>query len=92
MVVTGSIQHIMLLKDFQLPTASIIKKKKKRRWADWDPEGKEIALRWNFIMWEAGGWTQVIIQMKIANNLNNSRKYSVVLPQTLKALRSQTQS
>lgn len=28
-VVTGSIQHIMLLKDFQLPTASIIKKKKK---------------------------------------------------------------
>lgn len=45
MVVTGSIQHIMLLKDFQLPTASIIKKKKKRRWADWDPEGKEIALR-----------------------------------------------
>lgn len=30
MVVTGSIQHIMLLKDFQLPTASIIKKKKKK--------------------------------------------------------------
>lgn len=45
MVVTGSIQHIMLLKDFQLPTASIIKKKKKKEVGGLGSRGKRNCIK-----------------------------------------------